>query len=81
MGLPILAYGRERLPHQYLLQRPGRRLHRGYSHLKVCSTFGADGQEALREVELAKSAWLETAREQGKPIPEPMYRPIIYQAG
>jgi hypothetical protein len=30
-------------------------------------------------LELAKQAWLEAAREAGKPIPEPRYRPIIYQ--
>jgi hypothetical protein len=35
----------------------------------------------LREVELAKSAWLEAARAEGKSIPEPKYRPLIYQAG
>jgi predicted RNase H-like HicB family nuclease len=47
--------------------------------LKVCSAFGATAVEALREVELAKSAWLEAARAEGKPIPEPKYRPLIYQ--
>jgi predicted RNase H-like HicB family nuclease len=47
--------------------------------LKACSAFGATAEEALREVELAKSAWLEAARAEGKPIPEPKYRPLIYQ--
>jgi predicted RNase H-like HicB family nuclease len=47
--------------------------------LKACSAFGGTPQEALRELELAKSAWLEAAREEGKPIPEPKYRPVIYQ--
>jgi hypothetical protein len=27
----------------------------------------------------AKKAWLDAARAEGKPIPEPKYRPIIYQ--
>jgi predicted RNase H-like HicB family nuclease len=36
--------------------------------LKACSAFGATAEEALREVELAKSAWLEAARAEGKPI-------------
>ncbi|HYT87860.1 MAG TPA: type II toxin-antitoxin system HicB family antitoxin [Gemmataceae bacterium] len=49
--------------------------------LKFCSAFGATPVEAVRKLEKAKKAWLETAREQGKPIPEPRYRPAIYQAG
>lgn len=47
--------------------------------LEVCSAFGATPDEALREVLLAKSAWIEAAREEGKPIPSPRYRPAIYQ--
>lgn len=49
--------------------------------LKACSAFGKTPEEALAEVEKAKVAWLETARETGKPIPEPRYRPVIYQVG
>jgi predicted RNase H-like HicB family nuclease len=37
-------------------------------------------EEALAEVERAKAAWLEAARSEGKPIPTPSYRPVIYQA-
>jgi predicted RNase H-like HicB family nuclease len=47
--------------------------------LKMCSAFGETPTEALAEVELAKQAWLETAKSEGKPIPEPKYRPVIYQ--
>ncbi len=47
--------------------------------LKACSAFGSTPEEALREVELAKSAWIDAARAEGKPIPEPRYRPVIYQ--
>ncbi len=47
--------------------------------LEYCSAFGETAAEALREVEQAKSAWLEAAREAGKPIPPPRYRPLIYQ--
>jgi predicted RNase H-like HicB family nuclease len=47
--------------------------------LKACSAFGGTAQEALKELELAKAAWLEAARQDGKPIPEPKYRPVIYQ--
>ena len=47
--------------------------------LAACSAFGVSPAEALEEVELAKSAWLEAARAAGKPIPPPQYRPVIYQ--
>lgn len=47
--------------------------------LKYCSAFGDTPEEALREVLIAKSAWLESARAEGKPIPLPRYKPIIYQ--
>lgn len=47
--------------------------------LKSCSAFGATAEEAVHEVEVAKAAWLEAANAAGKPIPEPMYRPLIYQ--
>jgi len=49
--------------------------------LKACSAFGATPEEALNEVEIAKAAWLEAARQSGKPIPQPKYRPVIYEAG
>lgn len=48
--------------------------------LKFCSAFGETPEEALREVLIAKSTWLEVARAEGKPIPLPRYRPVIYQA-
>ena len=47
--------------------------------LDSCSAFGRTAQEALAEVEKAKDAWLAAAREAGKPIPPPRYRPVIYQ--
>ena len=47
--------------------------------LEVCSAFGETPAEALAEVEQAKTAWLEAARAEGKPIPAPRYRPVIYQ--
>lgn len=49
--------------------------------LKFCSASGATPEEALHEVLLAKDLWLESVREQGKPIPEPRYRPAIYRVG
>jgi predicted RNase H-like HicB family nuclease len=47
--------------------------------LRFCSAFGETPEEALHEVQVAKVAWLETARSSGKPIPPPMYRPAIYR--
>jgi len=48
--------------------------------LKQCSAFGSTPEEALHEVLKAKEAWIEAARANGKPIPTPHYRPVIYQA-
>jgi predicted RNase H-like HicB family nuclease len=47
--------------------------------LDSCSAFGQTPEQALSEVERAKTAWLEAAEREGKPIPPPRYRPIIYQ--
>ena len=47
--------------------------------LRYCSAFGETPAEALQELEIAKNLWLTTAKEQGKPIPLPTYRPAIYQ--
>ena len=46
--------------------------------LRFCSAFGETPEEALQEVQLAKEVWLEAARNSGKPIPKPKYRPAIY---
>ena len=47
--------------------------------LFACSAFGDTPEKALAEVERAKANWLAAARETGKPIPEPRYRPEIYE--
>lgn len=49
--------------------------------LVTCSAFGSTAEQALAEVEIAKEAWLAVAREEGKPMPEPRYRPATYQEG
>ncbi len=48
--------------------------------LPGCSAFGETPEQALTEVLTAKRLWLDVAREQCKPIPEPRYRPAIYRA-
>lgn len=47
--------------------------------LESCSTFGSTPDEALRELDIAKKAWIDAANAEGKPIPPPTYRPVIYQ--
>ena len=47
--------------------------------LASCSALGDSPEEALAEVEKAKRAWLEVAAAEGKPVPPPRYRPVIYQ--
>jgi predicted RNase H-like HicB family nuclease len=46
--------------------------------LKSCCAFGHTPEEALREVQIAKTAWLETCRAKRKPTPKPRHRPAIY---
>ncbi len=48
--------------------------------LQYCSAFGETPEEALAEVRKAMEAWINAAREAGKPVPEPRYRPAIYQS-
>jgi predicted RNase H-like HicB family nuclease len=43
--------------------------------LESCSAFGETPERAVAEVLRARDAWLEAAREAGRPIPEPAYRP------
>jgi predicted RNase H-like HicB family nuclease len=47
--------------------------------LECCSAFGETPERALAELQVAKKAWLEAAQQAGKPIPQPRYRPVIYQ--
>ncbi len=48
--------------------------------LVSCSAFGKTPQEALEEVLQARDAWLEAAREQGKPVPKPGSHPHFHTA-
>jgi predicted RNase H-like HicB family nuclease len=49
------------------------------SDLIHCSAFGETPETALSEAIKAKNAWIESAAKSGKPIPDPHYRPVIYQ--
>ena len=48
--------------------------------LSHCAAFGETAEQALAEVLKAKTAWIEAARAEGKPVPPPAFRPVIYQA-
>ncbi len=45
-----------------------------------CSALGSTPEEALAELATAREAWLEAATAEGKPVPRPTYRPVIYEA-
>jgi predicted RNase H-like HicB family nuclease len=45
--------------------------------LPGCSAFGKTEEEALKEVKIAMSLWLETAREIGREIPVPQKRSLV----
>lgn len=46
--------------------------------LKFCSEHGETPDEALREIKVAKKAWLASAKAHKQAIPKPRYRPAIY---
>ncbi len=41
--------------------------------LPGCMAHGATKEQALMEIETAKQLWIETALEDGNPIPEPLF--------
>ena len=47
--------------------------------LETSSGFGSTAEDALREVEIANEVRIESARAEGKPVPPPAYRPLIFQ--
>ena len=47
--------------------------------LAHCAAFGETPEQALGEVLKAKAVWIEAARAEGKPVPPPSFRPVIYQ--
>jgi len=47
--------------------------------LPHCAAFGKTQEEALSEVLKAKAVWIEAAKAEGKSVPPPSFRPVIYQ--
>lgn len=44
--------------------------------LRYCSAHGDTPAQAVAEAQEATALWLEVARDEGIPIPEPRYRPV-----
>jgi predicted RNase H-like HicB family nuclease len=42
--------------------------------LKFCSAFGETPEEALKQLQIAKAAWLEATLAEGKPILPPQFQ-------
>jgi predicted RNase H-like HicB family nuclease len=45
--------------------------------LFACSAYGDTPEKALKEVLVAKEAWLAAAQDSGKPVPKPRYSPPL----
>ena len=45
--------------------------------LPGCSAFGETEEEALKEVKVAISLWLETAKKEGRQIPKPDEKELL----
>ncbi len=48
--------------------------------LEPCAAHGSTREQAVAELQVAMQAWLEVAQENGRPIPEPRYRPSTVAA-
>ena len=46
--------------------------------LAGCTAHGASQEEALRNAQDAADLWIETAKEFGDPIPEPVGRRLVF---
>jgi predicted RNase H-like HicB family nuclease len=51
-----------------------------FPDLKYCSAWGKTQVEAVKQVLVAKKAWIASAKADGRRVPEPRYRPAIYAA-
>jgi len=45
--------------------------------LSGCSAFGETEEEALNEIKTAMDLWLETARQEGRKIPQPCGKELL----
>lgn len=47
--------------------------------LEFCSAVGSTPEEAVAELQAARKLWIESRQAAGREVPEPRYRPAIYQ--
>jgi predicted RNase H-like HicB family nuclease len=47
--------------------------------LEFCSAMGETPEEAVAELQVARKLWIGARRAAGREVPEPRYRPAIYQ--
>jgi predicted RNase H-like HicB family nuclease len=45
--------------------------------LPGCSAYGATEEEALQEIKIAMTLWLETAKRDARPIPQPLGKELL----
>ncbi len=88
----FVASGSIRIVHEHLQERRDKAIlirHISAVEVKKPGAFdgyiqfsfaGATPHEAVAEVEKAREAWLDVAREQGLPIPAAQYRPAMPQS-
>jgi len=69
----------ERLSHERFFSEEDDGYIADISDLPHCAAFGETSGQALAEVLKAKAAWIEAAKAEGKPVPPPTIRPVIYQ--
>ena len=49
-----------------------------YEVITGCISDGKDYEEAIKNIEIIISEWIETAKEIGKEIPKPVGRKLVY---
>jgi predicted RNase H-like HicB family nuclease len=69
----------ERPPHERFFSEQDDEYIADIPDLPHCAAFGETPEQALAEVLKAKAARIDAARAEGKPIPPPSFRPVIYQ--
>ncbi|MDE3088598.1 MAG: type II toxin-antitoxin system HicB family antitoxin [Chloroflexota bacterium] len=45
--------------------------------LPGCSAFGETEEEALKEIKIAMELWMETAKRESRPIPQPLGKELL----
>jgi predicted RNase H-like HicB family nuclease len=74
-------FGRNKMMSKYAIEIFYSEEDEGYiaiaPELPGCSAFGETEEEALTEIKVAMELWLETARKEARPIPQPLGKPLL----